>query len=181
MINQHLTTTIEELEATISRLRWDTSFGMLNPAGLHEAIRQLPEGQYTVIFADVDHMKHINSATGSHCKTDRYLTAGLKVREGEIAGRIHGDEIIYILDEQSRGEDADPHAFVARIARQLAGQPLTISEKYILAAAQGVHVSQAKLSATFACASSVAAHEILSTIETLSSDVLLMKSRRDQG
>ena len=92
MINQHLTTTIEELEATISRLRWDTSFGMLNPAGLHEAIRQLPEGQYTVIFADVDHMKHINSATGSHCKTDRYLTAGLKVREGEIAGRIHGDD-----------------------------------------------------------------------------------------
>ena len=106
-------------------------------------------------------------------------TAGLKVRDGEIAGRIHGDEVVYILDEHSRDEAPDAHAFVARIARQLAGQPLSISERYVLAAAQGVHVSQAKLSATFATQSGVAAHEILTAIETLSSDVLLMKSRRD--
>ena len=180
-MHTHCTTTIDELEATIRRLRWNDELNMLNPAGLHEAIRQLPEGHYTVIFADIDKMKAINSATGSHCQTNRYLCAGLAVRSGEIAGQLYGDEFIYILDEQSRDEMLDAHAFVARIARQLAGQPLTISEKYILATAQGCHVSHAKLSATFATQSTVAAHEILSAIETLSSEVLLMKSRRDQG
>ena len=178
-MHTHCTTTIDELEATIERLRWNDELNMLNSAGLREAIRQLPEGHYTVIFADIDRLKIINSATGSHCKTNRYLAAGLAVRSGEIAGQLYGDEILFILNEASRDEQPDAHAFVARIARQLAGQPLTISEKYILAAAQGVHVSQAKLSATFATQSTVAAHEILSAIETLSSDVLLMKSRRD--
>ena len=179
MHTAHATTTIEELHATIRRLRWNTELNMLNSAGLHEAIRQLPAGHYTVIFADIDRLKTINSATGSHCKTNRYLRAGLAVRDGEIAGQLYGDEIIFILNENSRAGETDAHAFVARITRQLASQPLTISERYMLAAALGVHVSHAKLSATFATQSNVAAHEILSTVEQLSSDVLLMKSRRD--
>ncbi len=179
MAQHHPTTTIEELYATIRRLRWNDELGMLNSAGLHEAIRQLPTGQYTVVFADIDRLKTLNSATGSHCKTNRYLAAGLAVRSGEIAGQLYGDEIVFILDENSRDEQADPHAFVARIAHQLAGQTLTISERYALAAAQGCHVSDAKLSATFATQSSVAVHEIPEAIEALSSEVLLMKKERD--
>ena len=184
-MNDHYTTTFcpncQAKDEELDRLRWNDELGMLNNAGLREAIRQLPAGHYTIIFADIDKMKAINSATGSHCQTNRYLAAGLARRHGEIAGQLYGDEFIYILDEQTMRDGDSPHAFIAFIARQLAGQPLTISERYALAAAQGVHVSQTKLSATFATKSSVAAQEILEAIETLSSEVLLMKSRRDQG
>src|SRR5207244_5192372 len=138
--------------------------GKLNNAGIREAILQLPEGHYTVVFADIDRLKALNSATGSHCKTNRYLAACLAVRHGEIAGQLYGDEIVYILDENSRYEDAHPDAFVARIARQLAGQPLTISERYVLAAAQGCHVSEARLSATFAVRSGVMAGAVLDAV-----------------
>ncbi len=154
---------------------------MLNGAGLREAIRQLPAGHYTVIFADIDKMKAINSATGSHCATNRYLADGLARRHGEIVGQFGGDEFIYILDEQAMRDNDSAQTFVAFISRQLAGQPLLQSERYLLAAAQNVHVSQAKLSATFATQSSVAQHEILEVIEELSSEVLLLKARRDRG
>lgn len=179
MAHQHPTTTIAELRATIERLRWNTELGMLNSAGLHEAIRQLPAGRYTVIFCDIDKMKAINSATGSHCQTNRYLCAGLARRHGEIVGQLYGDEFVYLLDESAMRDNDSADAFVAFIARQLAGQPLTISERYHLAGAQGCHVSQARLSATFAVCSGVAADAIVAAIEQCSGDVLLQKAERD--
>lgn len=179
MAHEHSTTTIDDLHATIARLRWNDELDMYNNAGLREAIRQLPEGRYTVVFCDIDKMKAINSATRSHCQTNRYLRAGLARRHGEIAGQLYGDEFVYILDEAQRRDDDSPEAFVAYISRQLAGQPLTISERYHLAAAQGCHVSQARLSATFAVRSGVAADAIFDAIEQCSSEVLLMKARRD--
>jgi len=182
---QHPTTTCpncQTKDATIRRLSWNSALDMYRAPGLEDAIATLPDTTtYTVIVCDIDRMKAINTATGNHMQTDRYLAAGLKVRQGEIAGQLHdkGDEFCFILDEQSRHEDADPDAFVARIGRQLAGQPLTISERYRLAAAQGCHVSQARLSATFAVRSGVAADGIREAIEQCSSDVLLMKAERD--
>lgn len=184
-MQSHPTTTCSDCQAKdekIRKLSWNTTLDMYRAPGLEDTIANLsPATSYSVIVCDIDKMKAINSATGNHFQTDRYLAAGLAVRDGEIAGQLHdkGDEFVFILDETSRGVDADAHAFVARIARQLAGQPLSISERYVLAAAQGCHVSQAKLSATFAVQSSVAAHEVLEAIETLSSEVLLMKARRE--
>lgn len=165
----------------IARLSFNEGLGMLTPAGLAEAIRTLrSDTTYTVVFADVDKLKVLNSVTGNHMQTNRYLRAGLEVREGEIAGQLLGDEFIFLIDEQSRGEQSNPDAFVARIARQLAGQALTISERYALAAAQGVHVSRARLSATFAAHSGVRAGQVHSIIERLSCDVLSQKAQRDE-
>ena len=185
MTHTHSTTACPECQAKnekIRRLSWNSTLDMYRAPGLDDAIAALPTNtHYTLVLCDIDRMKAINSATGSYDQTDRYLAAGLKVRNGEIAGQIHdkGDEFLFILDEQSRDEPPDAHAFIARIGRQLAGQPLTISERYALAAAQCVHVSQARLSATFSTPMSVAQHEILEAIETLSREVLLAKKRRD--
>lgn len=168
-------------DETIRRLRWNDELGMLNNAGLMDAIRGLPRGNYAVVFADIDRLKTLNTATGSHFATNRYLADGLRVRQGEIAGQLFGDEIVFILNEQSRGEDAQPAAFTRRIARQLAGQPLRSSERWMLAAAQGCSFDQARLSATFASASGVQASAVLATIEQLSIDVLALKAARDRG
>lgn len=172
---------ITTLRATIRRLHRNESLDMLNSAGLAEAIRNLPDTTtYTVVLCDIDRLKVINSATGNHLQTNRYLAAGLSVRYGEIAGQLFGDEFCFILDDQARNDETNPGAFVARIARQLAGQPLTIGERYLLAAAQDCHVSQARLSATFACASGVSAAQVAQTVEALSCDVLSQKAQRDQ-
>lgn len=174
-------TEITMLRATITSLRWNSTLKMLRAAGLDEHIRTLPDATYIVVLCDIDRLKTINAVTGNHCQTDRYLRAGLKVRKGEIAGQLHdcGDEIAFILPATTRGRPTNPDAFVARIARQLAGQPLTISERYALAAAQRCPVAQAKLSATFACLSNVAADDVMTAIEQLSCQVLAMKAKRD--
>ena len=175
---------LAEQQALIKRLSWHTTLNMLTSAGLHEAIRTLPEGRYTIVFADIDRLRDINRVTGNHLRSNRYLAAGLKVRDGEIAGQLLGDEFIFILAENGpsgrrrRGHSAN--AFVARIARQLAGQPLLQSERYALAAAHGCHVSQARLSATFSTMSGVRAHDVMQAIEWLSGDVLRLKAERDE-
>jgi GGDEF domain-containing protein len=167
--------------ATIARLQYNESLGMLNAAGLAEAIRTLdPNTTYTVVFADIDRLKVLNNVTRNHLQTNRYLAAGLAVRYGEVAGQLLGDEFVFILDDQARNTETSPDGFVARIARQLAGQPLTISERYALAAAQRCHVSEARLSATFATQSGVSARQVEGAIEALSCQVLAMKSERDQ-
>lgn len=178
--NLKLMSTIIDQQLLIAQLRWNDSLGMYNHAGLMHAIATLPsDTTYTVVFADIDRLKALNSATGNHLKTNRYLATGLQVRKGEIAGQFAGDEFIFILAENSRNEDANPDAFVARIARQLAGQPLTISERYALAAAHGCPVDQARLSATFSAMSGVKSADVAQAIEWLSSDVLTLKAERD--
>jgi GGDEF domain-containing protein len=183
-MHTHPTTTCPDCRAkdeTIRMLRWNPTLNMLRAAGFDEAIRRLPDTTtYTVVLCDVDRMKAINDATGNHVQTDRYLAAGFAVRRGEIAGQLHdkGDEFGFILDEQSRDTETDAHAFVARIARQLAGQPLIQSERYALAAAQGVHVSEARLSATFATRSGLTAAQVPGVIEVLSKEVLELKGAR---
>lgn len=168
-----------ETAALIRRLSWNATLDMYNQAGLMEAIRALPAGSYTVIYCDIDRLKTLNSVTGSHFQTNRYLADGLNVREGELVGQMFGDEFVFILDERSRGEAPNADAFIARIVRQLAGQPLTISERYALAAVQGCHVSEARLSATFATQSGVSAGQVLHVLEQLSCDVLSQKAQRD--
>jgi len=176
--------TIAQLNEENAALRWEDELHMLNRAGLKHAIRTLnPDTTYTIVFADIDRLKVLNSATCNHIQTNRYLRAGLAVRAGEIAGQFLGDEFLFLIDEHGPSGDRRYHdsasAFVARIARQLAGQPLTISERYALAAAQQCHVSEAKLSATFATQSGVTAAQVLAAVEQLSCQVLAQKAERD--
>jgi GGDEF domain-containing protein len=182
-MHTHSTTTCTDCQAKdalIAQLRWNDGLGMLNQAGLAEAIRTLnPSTTYTVVFADIDRLKTLNSVTANHLRTNRYLRDGLAVREGELAGQLLGDEVVFILSEHSRNEESHPDAFVARIARQLAGQPLLQSERYALAASQHCHVSDAKLSATFATETGVSAGQVYAAIERLSGDVLKLKAQRD--
>jgi GGDEF domain-containing protein len=191
----HSTTTCPDCQAKdekIRRLSWSPALQMYRAAGLEDAIANLdPTKTYMVALCDIDRMKAINSATNNHVQTDRYLAAGLAVREGEIAGQMHdkGDEFVFIVDEHSleHSAPADPErrhinsaeSFVDRIARQLAGQPLLQSERYALAAAQHCHVSDAKLSATFATETGVSAGQVYAAIERLSSGVLKLKAERD--
>ena len=156
------------LEARIAALAWNDELGMYNRAGLMDAIERLAPGVYTVVFCDIDRLKAINTATGSHVQSNRYLRDGLRVRAGEIAGQLYGDEIVFIL----KG-DADAQAFIGRIARQLAQQRLTTAEQRALLLASG----QAHLSATFASRTATAA-TIRQAIEACSVDVLAQKARR---
>lgn len=160
--------TCHTLEARIAALVWNDELGMYNRAGLMDAIDRLPEGAYTVVFCDIDRLKAINSATGSHVQTNRYLRDGLRVRAGEIAGQLYGDEIVFIL-----AGTADAQAFIGRISRQLAQQRLTAEEhRALLLAGGGAH-----LSATFAYRTATAM-TIRQAIEACSVDVLAQKARR---
>ena len=184
IVTQHCCPDCQAKDETIRMLRWNPTLNMLRAAGFDEAIRRLPDTTtYTVVICDIDRLHAINSATGSYDQTDRYLAAGFAVRHGEFAGQLHDkcDEIGFVINEQARDTETDPDAFVARIARQLAGQPLTISERYALAAAQRCHVSEARLSATFATQSGLTAAQVPGVIEVLSKEVLDMKNARNAG
>lgn len=157
----------EELSNRIRALSWNRELGMLNRAGLDEQIERLPRAYYTVVFCDIDHLKRLNSATGSHVQTNRYLKEGLQVRAGEIAGQLYGDEIVFIL----RPDTAAP-LFVYRIRKQLAGQPLTTEERRALILSGG----DGRLSATFAYREQVT--DIWRAIEECSVDVLAQKAGR---
>lgn len=156
----------------IRRLSWNESLSMYNQAGGLRAIEQLPSGAYAVVFCDIDHLKALNAATGNHIQTNRYLAAGLKVRAGEIAMQFLGDEFVFVLG-RARGA-ADPAAFVQRLSRQLAQQPLTPAEQAVLLRL----AATPNLSATFAWRAGVPKLEIQATIERLSIEVLAQKARR---
>jgi GGDEF domain-containing protein len=169
------------LRAEVARLEWDETIGMLNSAGGYRAIDALPDGEYALVFCDIDYLKQINNATGNHVQTNRYLAEGLRVRPGEIAIRLMGDEFLFILCpqptaplpamfERRRRAGVDPVAFVSRLAHQLASQPLNERERSKLPS--GV------LSATFAWQAGVAKQDIRATIEALSQDVLAQKEAR---
>jgi GGDEF domain-containing protein len=183
-ILQHQPSTCQNciaMEQEIARLEWDETIGMLNSAGGYRAIDALPDGEYALVFCDIDYLKQINNATGNHVQTNRYLADGLKIRPGEIAIRLMGDEFLFILTDQPtaplptmferrRRAGVDPVAFVSRLASQLASQPLNEQERSRLPS--GV------LSATFAWQAGVAKQDIRAAIEVLSQDVLAQKEAR---
>jgi len=153
----------------IASLIWNDDLSMLNQAGLRDAISQLDSGTYTVIFCDINRLKTINLITGSHVITNRYLRDGLRVRRGEIAGQLYGDEFLFVLPEY-----ADAAGFCARITRQLAEQPLSQHERAALEALDG---PGARLSATFAWD---VTSDVWTAVERLSADVLTQKAERDK-
>lgn len=171
-MHTHFNTTCHhcaEKDRQIARLSWNEGLGMLNQAGLWSAINTLPDGAYIIVFADIDRLKALNSATGSHMQSNRYLKEGLRVRDGELAGQLLGDEIVFILPME-----ADAPAFIRRIRRQLAGTPLTTKEREALIKAGG----DGRLSATFA--SEVAEKSAIPlAIESCSRSVLSQKAVRD--
>lgn len=165
---------IRKQNQRIASLIWNDHLGMLNQAGLHDAIAQLPGGAYTVVFCDINRLKVLNSITGNHLQTNRYLRDGLRVRRGEIAGQYFGDEFLFVL-----AGDADAAAFCARITRQLAEQPLNGMERAALSLIEACAPEHARLSATFAWRESVPRDSIVAAIEPLSKDVLAEKAKRD--
>ncbi len=174
-MHAHSTRTTQELleliaaqERRIESLIWNDDLSMYNQAGIRDAIDQLTPGTYTVIFADINRLKVINSITGSHVQTNRYLRDGLRVRQGEIAGQLYGDEMIFILPAH-----ADAAGFCTRITRQLAQQPLTHAERVALELIDGIG---ATLSATFACERT---EDVWQAVERLSANVLSQKAKRD--
>lgn len=159
---------LARLHQEIARLEWDETVNMFNAAGGYRAIDALPDGEYALVFCDIDYLKSINSATKNHIQTNVYLAGGLAVRVGEIAIRLMGDEFLFILGN-TRGY-ADPMAFVGRLTDQLAAQPLTEEERAGLP--NGV------LSATFAWRKGVAKSGIRDAIGDLSRGVLTKKDQR---
>ena len=159
---------IRQQDHRIQSLIWNDDLGMLNKAGLHDAICCLEAGEYTIVFADINRLKHINSVTGNHTITNRYLRDGLRVRRNEIAGQYLGDEFVFVLSA-----DADAVGFCARIGRQLAEQPLSHAERTALEMIDGIG---ARLSATFAFERT---GDVWAAVERLSVEVLNQKARRD--
>ncbi len=174
MATQYPTRTHDEWEALlrardarIEALAWNDDLGMLTQAGLRDAISALLPATYTIIFADINRLKTINTITGSHIQTNRYLRDGLRVRRGELAGQFLGDEFVFILPAA-----ADAAAFCSRISRQLASQPLSQAERQALELIDG---PGARLGATFAWHES---SDVWRAVEALSRDVLTKKAAR---
>jgi len=151
----------------IEALSWNDELGMLTQAGLRDAISNLMPATYLIVFADINRLKTINSITGCHIQTNRYLRDGLRVRRGELAGQFLGDEFVFVLPS-----GAPAAQFCARISRQLASQPLSQAERTALELVDGVG---ARLGATFAWAES---SDVWHAVEALSRDVLTKKAAR---
>lgn len=159
---------IRQQNQRIASLIWNDELSMLNNAGLRDAVDRLASGTYTIVFCDINRLKAINTATGSHVVTNRYLRDGLRVRRGELAGQLYGDEFLFVLPE-----DADAQGFCARLTRQLAAQPLTQAERAALEVLDG---PGARLSATFAWETT---SDVWAAVERLSREVLATKASRD--
>jgi GGDEF domain-containing protein len=158
------------LHALVTSMGRNPFLDMLNQAGFLHAIDALPDRLYTLVFCDVDKMKAINTATGCHQKTDAYLRAGFRVRAGEVAGQIHGDELAFILDEP-----ADAMGFERRIRAQLRAVRLGVEERRKLLTAG----TNPYISATFAHKRALRPAEMRAALDELSIDVLTQKARRD--
>ena len=104
----------------------DALTGLLNRAALEralaDALRLRKEGELVaVLFADVDRFKRVNDALG-HGVGDEVLRTVARivdsvVRDGDVVGRIGGDELIVILTGLRSGAEAQ--AVVDRIANRL--------------------------------------------------------------
>lgn len=159
------------LRHVMDRLRWNPFLGMLNQAGFLHAVDTLPEDRlYALVFCDVDKMKIINTATGCHQKTDAYLRAGFRVRAGEIAAQIHGDEVAFVLDEP-----CDVSGFEGRIRRQLRDVRIGEEERRRMVNAG----ARPYITAMFAHQRGLRPSEMRAALDTLSMDVLAQKARRD--
>lgn len=158
------------LLAIIVFLCYDPSLGMFNRSGgrLLTIVLALPCLLFgaTLVFADVNRLKKINEATGNHMLTNSLLRGGFRVRLGEFAWQIFGDEMGFIIW-------GDGPAFVARLARQLAEQELTPVQRQVLIDVDGVD----HLSATFSIVTNV--RNIGRALERGSQDVLAQKANRD--
>ena len=161
---------IAVLEAENARLRHNSYLKMLNSAGLLHAIDHLPVARYVLVLCDVDQMKQVNSATGSHDQTDRHLARGLKVRDNELAGQLRGDEIVFILEEATNAP-----AFIARIGAQLRRQRLDPAARRALLLATG----RAHITVTAAWRAGVLPCEMRAVLDELSVEVLALKAARD--
>jgi hypothetical protein len=159
---------------TIVYLCYDPSLGMLNRSGGRLLIVLLAPVCLlfgaTFVFADVNRLKAINTATGNHLLTNALLRGGFRVRFGEFAWQIFGDEIGFIIW-------GDGYAFVRRLERQLGAQPLTLTQRAVIAEADGVPIDAACLSATFAVVTGT--RNIWQAMGVASGDVLSQKARRD--
>ncbi len=162
------------LIATIGFLCYDPSLGMFTRAGgrLLVIVLALPCLLFgaTLIFADVNRLKKINEATGNHMLTNVLLRGGFRVRPGEFAWQVFGDEFGFIIW-------GDGAAVVARLTRQLAAQELTDRQRLVIALADGVAIEDARLSATFSVP--IKTRNIGKALERGSKDVLAQKKQRD--
>ena len=151
-------------------LCYDPSLGMFNRSGgrLLVVLLTLPCLLFgaTLIFADVNRLKKINEATGNHLLTNALLKNGFRVRLGEWAWQVFGDEFGFVIW-------GDGAAFTQRITRQLAAQSLTESQRQVLIDADGID----HLSATFAIVTNV--RHIGRALGRGSVEVLAAKAARD--
>ena len=78
----------------------DSLSELYNRRGLNKAVAALPEGTHTVFMLDIDNLKACNDTLG-HDRGDELIrqvaeTLRRQTREGDIIGRIGGDEFVLI-------------------------------------------------------------------------------------
>src|SRR5438477_2977617 len=122
---------------------YDALTGLPNRSLLHDRLRRAVHTQRTprniaVVFMDLDHFKFVNDSLG-HSTGDKLLKAmGERLRhvlrEGDMVGRVGGDEFVLILNDQSNEEVI--FRAMQRISAKVA-EPITIEGKelYVTASA----------------------------------------------
>ena len=125
----------DDLERRHERLKHsaarDPLTGLLNRAGLGElrenpdALARLDAGPYSLMLIDVDHFKQVNDRHG-HLLGDRALRAvadsvAASIREGDVAVRFGGEEILVVLPQTRLAHAAE---VAGRVRQQVAGVAL---------------------------------------------------------
>lgn len=107
---QNIDTQKQQEERILEQLNRDSLSGLYNKAATQNLIRkclaEIPDKLYAFFILDIDFFKNVNDTWG-HTMGDRVIEdfAGLlrrQFREGDIVGRIGGDEFVVFITAPSR-------------------------------------------------------------------------------
>jgi chemotaxis family two-component system sensor kinase Cph1 len=119
LLRLHAAKKLHESEKHVRYLaHHDTLTGLFNRHSIRLKLDQFvkeaeaDQSSLAVLFIDLDHFKHLNDTLG-HATGDTILKMEHHVREGDVVGRLGGDEFIVILP-RVRGE-ADLSQMTARL------------------------------------------------------------------
>lgn len=108
----------------------DPLTGLANRRGLHDALDDAlsrPGTATTVLYLDLDRFKDLNDRHGHRCGDQALVVIADRLRlclpDDSTVGRIGGDELVVVLPDAGRADDA---VEVAARVRSCLGQPMRL-------------------------------------------------------
>ena len=106
---------IEYLQARVTELSWDETFGMLTRNAFLQYCGQLPPGGRSIVFLDLSEIGNLNNLYG-YAEVDRrvkLIFSSLQIPGVTVARWYSGDEIVLLFDVSR-----DPGKWITKLRRR---------------------------------------------------------------